>query len=272
MKKVLLTLLVCIPAAFLFAQNCDPDPAFQDQTGVFPMPYDADLSPDGGISECAVIGESYDFTLTVGVGDSITINQGGLELRLELDKITIESVTGLPIGINVVYEPSDAVFPAGSIGCAKLTGVPTSDNMPGDYELLITAKVSFTSPLIPDQTLTFPDSTFAPGVYTLRVLADANDVCDVVATNEKLSDKLAMTSVPNPVSGIANIKINADVFGEFNLHVVDLLGQSVETQQVRVQEGVNNIPMDFHQLANGFYFLVLENELGRIAQKITVQH
>ena len=272
MKKVLLTILACLPVIFMHSQNCTADPAFQDSTGVFPMPFDAELSPDGGIRECAIIGEEYNYTLTVGVGDSITINQNGLMLRLELDKITINNVTGLPTGINVVYEPADAVFPASTIGCAKLTGIPTMDNTPGNYDLVIFATISFASPIIGDQDVTFPDPDLAPGTYTIQVLADAMDDCMPVSTEETLADKVAIQISPNPTAGPVNIEINADIFGDFNMHVVDLLGQSIHREKVRIIEGANNFSFDGSDLANGLYFLVLENELGRVAQKITIQH
>ncbi|MEO1258749.1 MAG: T9SS type A sorting domain-containing protein [Bacteroidota bacterium] len=271
MKKVLLTLLACLPVIFVNAQNCTADPAFQDSTGVFPLPYDPDVSPDGGIRECAVIGEEYNFTLTVGVGDSITV----FGQRLALDAITIENVTGLPVGVNVIYEPANAIFPAGSIGCAKLTGIPTNDNDPGLYDLTISAIVSFENPLFPDFPVTFPDTSaasLAPGEYVIQVLADAGDDCMPVSTRNVLAEKVSLQANPNPSAGPLNIEINADIFGDFNMHVVDLLGQSVHREKVRINQGFNNFPFDGTHLANGLYFLVLENELGRVAQKITIQH
>lgn len=272
MKKVLLTLLMCVPVLFLSAQNCTPDPAFQDSTGVFPMPYDPMVSPDGGINECAVIGESYEFSFTVGVGDSLTIDLQGNELTLELEKITINNVSGLPIGMAVVYEPQSAVYPANSIGCAKLTGIPTSDNSPGDYDLIISATVSFVNPFIPDQNVTFPDENFAPGKYTLKLLADAGDFCDAVSTKESLADKVYLTINPNPTVGPSTIEVNSKTAGDFDLHVIGLLGQSVHRESIRINEGQNNFDFDGSFLPNGLYILVLENELGRIAQKMTIQH
>lgn len=272
MKKVLLTFLVCVPVFFLGAQNCTPDPAFQDSTGVFPMPYDATVSPEGGITECAVIGESYEFSFTVGVGDSLTIDIQGNELRLELEKITITNVSGLPTGMAVVYEPQSGVYPANSIGCAKLTGIPTSANAPGDYDLIISATISFASPFIPDQNVTFPDATFAPGKYTLKLLADAGDFCDAVSTKESLIDGVSMKINPNPTAGPANIEIASKASGSFNLNVVDFLGKSVHQETVRINEGQNYIDFDGSFIPNGLYILVLENELGRIAQKMTIQH
>ena len=273
MKKVLLTLLVCLPVHFIFSQNCTPDPAYQDSTGVFPMPYHPVLSPDGGITECAVIGENYLFDFTVGVGDSITVVQNGLELRLELDKITITGVSGLPAGLNVLYDPPDGVFPANSIGCARLTGVPTDANQPGNFDMVISAVISFTSPLIPDYNATFPDSTFAPGTYTVVLLSDAGQPCDVaVATNHVLADPMAMNLWPNPTDGPVTVEVNSPVAGSFKMKIVDMPGRQLAGQDVRMQEGINTLPFDVSTLPNGLYFLVLENELGSWIQKMIIQH
>ena len=272
MNKVLLTFLTFLPISYSFAQNCTPNPAYQDSTGVFPMPYEPDLSPEGGISECAVIGENYDFSFTVGVGDSITINQNGFEITLELEKITINSVSGLPVGVNVVYEPSNAVFPASSIGCAKLTGIPTMANPPGEYDLNISATISFTSPLIPDRDVNFPDPQFAPGKYTLVLLANAGEMCTAVSTKEQVANKVKMSIQPNPTQGLFNVGVTAEVSGEFNLYLVDIIGQVVQSNVVKLQQGGNSVEIDGSMLNNGLYYLVLENELGRVTQKMIIQH
>ena len=271
MKNVLLTLLACLPFTFLLAQNCTPDPAYQDSTGVFPAPYDADINPTGGITECAVIGQDYEFPLTVAVGDSITVPFGGASLTFALDNIIVDDVLGLPEGISYFCEPSACKYENNTLGCVALKGVPTATNAPGDYDLTIKVTINFigfpfTLPF------TFPDANIAPGKYTLKLLGNASDPCGPVGTKEQLADKVEMTIQPNPSSGPVNIKINADIIGEFDLHVVDLLGRLVHQKPVVLQEGANFYAFDGSHLTNGLYFLVLENELGSVAQKMTIQH
>ncbi len=261
-------LLAVLPLTFLASQNCEPDLTYQDSTGVFPQPFHPTIAPDGGISECAVIGENYEFVFTVGVSDSIQV--GGVSLPL--DKIEILSVTGLPEGVNHVCEPADCVYENNTLGCAKLTGIPTSANAPGDYDLVINAKIYFALVFLDPIEISFPDSTFAPGKYTVKLLADSSEPCDLVSTNEFLREKVKMGVSPNPADGLVNIEINAGLSGDFNLRVLDLLGKSVDNQQVRVNEGYNRFAFDSSLLANGLYIIVLENHLGTVAQKMTVQH
>ncbi len=272
MKRVLLMLLAVLPITFLASQNCDPDMAYADSTGVFPMPYDAELSPDGGIDKCAVIGENYEFTLTVPVGDTITVPFGGASISLPLDRIEILSVSGLPIGLNYICEPANCVYENSTIGCAKISGIATSDNAVGDYDLVIEAKIFFTVAFPPPLTVTFPDSLLAPGKYTIRVTDDGSEPCDPTSAKEQLKDKVSMGVNPNPATDLINIEINTDVFGDFDLHVVDLLGKTVDRQSVRLNRGYNTFSFDGHQLSNGLYLIVLENNLGTVAQKVAIQH
>ena len=269
MKKVLLLFMAVLPLSVLSAQNCMPDTTIQDTTGVFPGPFDIENpSPDDGINECAVIGENFEFVFTIAVGDSITIPGTAPQ---SLDKIVLTEINNLPEGINYLCEPDDCTFEKNSLGCAVLTGTPTANNTVGDFELEIKVNV-FVGGLPFGIPVTFPDEDLAPGVFSLKLLADANEPCDVVATNEQLADKVQVTMQPNPTTGPVNIKINADVSGGFNLHVVDLLGQSVHGEAVRVNQGFNEFSFDGSHLPHGLYFVVLENELGRVAQKMTIQH
>lgn len=64
MTRLLLALCFCACATFLNAQTCTPDPAYADSSaGVYPKPYDLATNPGGGITQCAVIGEYFQFDL-----------------------------------------------------------------------------------------------------------------------------------------------------------------------------------------------------------------
>ena len=269
MKKVLFTLLAFLPIAFLAAQQCEPDPFYADSTGVYPLPK-SDTNPDGGITECAVIGEPYSFVFTVAVGDSITVDLLGSPVTLPLDSVVVNEVAGLPDGINYVCEPSNCSFPKNSLGCALLTGTPLSSVTPQDYPLVITGTAYF--PVFPSTfVIEFPGQFF-PGEYILRVLANNTEVCGLVPTKEVLADKVSMTINPNPVSGLSQIEINSDVFGDFDLQIVDLLGKEAHHENVNLTTGKNRVAFDGSGLSNGLYILVLENELGKVSQKILIQH
>ncbi|MCU0348825.1 MAG: T9SS type A sorting domain-containing protein [Saprospiraceae bacterium] len=267
MSRALLAILFCACANFLSAQNCDPDLTFADSTaGVYPLPYHPEESPNGGIKECAVIGQPFDFTFTIVVNDTLTY-QG---LSFPLDSVVVNSVSGLPTGVSYVCEPGNCHFKANSIGCAKLLGIPTNANAPGIFNLNI-AGLAYVNGSSFGLQINFPDANLAPGTYTIQLNASANDPCAVTSTNE-LRQSVSIQTVPNPTSGMTQIKINSKVTGQFQFRVVDLLGQSMEQRQIGISKGENNLEFDASLYANGLYFVQIQSEAGQVTQKIIVQH
>lgn len=243
---------------------------YADSVGVFPYPYDPVASPGGGITECAVINEPFEFVFTIAVGDSITAEVFGAVLTLPLSKVVVNSIDGLPEGISLLCEPANCEYLSGTLGCAVLTGIPTDVNTPGAYPLTINGTAFF--PVFPFQyNLTFP-GVLASGEYTLQLLSDASEPCNVVGTRESLRDKIDILASPNPASDRIQVEINARISGEFNLQVVDLLGREVYTNSLKIQEGINRTTLDAGNFPSGLYMMVLENERGRVAGKITIQH
>jgi hypothetical protein len=102
--------------------------------------------------------------------------------------------------------------------------------------------------------------------------ASTTDPCDAVGTKETLSDKVALSLTPNPASEIVNVNIHAKLNGTFYLAVHDVLGKVVHRQRIEILNGDNTIPFHTGGLANGFYAIVLQNENGSIASKLTIQH
>ena len=254
MKRVLPFLIAILGiVSFLQAQDCQPDPAYTDSTGVFPMPYDPVVSPNGGIKACAYIGQPFSYTFTVGVSDSINVVFSGIPLQLPLDSVVVVSVTGLPMGLNYACDQPGCKFEKNSIGCAVIYGTPTSGNTAGDYQLVITGKAYF--PVFPFEfEIQFPGDFF-PGEYKLKLLANLTDPCDVVSTRESLGDKVSMTVSPNPTTGNAQLTIHSKVAGNFSLRVVDLLGQTSFQQNTAIFTGQNTVGLDGSQLPNGLYIM-----------------
>ncbi len=270
MKQFLPCLLALFSYSFLSGQSdCTPDNAYADSTGVFPMPYDPVVNPSGGINECAVVGQPYEFVFTVGVGDSITVVLNGTEFRLPLDKVKVTDVLGLPSGINYDCSENGCEFLKNTVGCAELYG--TTNAAPGDYQLEIKATVYF--PSFPFQyNATFPDPDIAPGEYKLQVLADQSQSCTAVGTKDVLAKKMKIEANPNPSSGPVAFNISSKITGDFNFKVLNLFGKTMQQGKVTIFEGNNNLAFDGSHLPNGLYLAYFENGQGVIAQKFTIQH
>lgn len=249
----------------MFGQVCEPDETYADTTGVFPPPFDIDSCPDCGITDTACIGNDYVFIFTIAVGETIEIVPG---FPQALDSVVVLDITGLPVGINYACNPSSCVFPQQFLGCAVLSGIPTAANAPGDYSLEISTEVyTGGSPLpIP---ITFPNALIAPGEYILRLEADGHPNC-LVGTNDILESQVELKNVPNPTNGWTQIQISSQISDDFELNVVDLMGKSIYTEKIKVNEGNNYFDFDGTDLPDGIYIYSIGNNLGVVSKKMII--
>lgn len=267
MTRLLLSLAFCACAISLFSQDCEPDMSYADSTaGVYPKPYDAATNPTGGITDCAVIGQPFNFNLTIVIND--TLNLG--TFAFGLDSIIITQVLGLPQGLTYSCDPSNCHYLRNTINCAAIYGTPTAANAPGDYDMTIKGSAFVNGSSLP-LPLEFPNAQLAPGKYTIHVNANASDPCGTTGTHN-LEGKVSISTSPNPTSGPTQIKINSQINGLFELRVLDLLGQQHSQRTVSISSGENTVDFDASQFANGLYLVQMHNETGFVSQKIVVQH
>jgi len=268
MKKLMLTLLSLSFLGLVSAQDCDPNQIYADSSnGIYPLPYDSIISPNGGITECAIIGQPYEFVFTIVVGDTLTFG----DFKFPLDSIRVISVDGLPVGLNYACSPSTCSFPSNSFSCAVIYGTPTGANTTGDYDLTIVGEAFINGSPLP-LGLNFPDPNLLPGKYTLKLLPDDGTPCSTTDARESLAGKVSLTSRPNPTAGPLQIEISSKLFGKFNFKVLDLLGQTVYNSSIELTEGRNQFDFDGSQLSDGMYIIMLEGEAGSLTHKITIQH
>jgi hypothetical protein len=159
MKKLLTLFFSLVTASLMFGQICVPDDTYADTTGVFPPPYQEDDCPDCGITDTACIGNDFYFVFTIAVGESIEIVPG---FPQTLDSVVVDSITNMPEGIVLDCNPSSCVYPQSFLGCAVLSGIPTANNTPGNYSLVIHTNVYTGGSALPIP-ITFPNSLIAPG-------------------------------------------------------------------------------------------------------------
>ncbi len=269
MKKSFL-LIVCLGFAnFLFAQVCQPDTVrYRDSTaGVFPLPYDAILSPNGGINKPACLGRPYTFQFTVKVSDSITVSG----IRLPLDSLflaTTGAVTGMPTGLTYSCNPPNCSFRRRTYGCIVLSGTPVQSNQLGDYQLRISGTAVLSG--FPIQQ-TFPSASF-PGEYKIRLLATNATEC-TSATVETLSEEITRLQVaPNPTHGKAQILLSAVFEDNIIVKIIDMTGKVIERRNVQILQGENNLDLNAENLANGMYLLQLIRGEKMMTQRFIVQH
>ena len=111
------------------------------------------------------------------------------------------------------------------------------------------------------------------GTYSVLVTG-AND-CSVfsevfdnnIVSNTDLETTISVQLFPNPFSEQVNLSIESLEQNELNIRVVDVIGQSIWLEQHRVN-GQLTIDLNLKQLSSGLYFLVIENEEGRLVRKL----
>lgn len=91
---------------------------------------------------------------------------------------------------------------------------------------------------------------------------------DIINGIAQSSIKIKLNVFPNPAKEQIVIEQN-DLKGNFNLQMINLLGQTVIQKQINHQ---NNIVLDVSDLVNGVYLLKLSNSEKEGIQRVVIQH
>lgn len=267
MKSFSTLLFCCCWILQLSAQTvvCTPDTTDLDSIIVVrPEPYQEEENPDGGIQDCAVIGEPFEFVFTIKVDESYEL--GGT--TIDVDSIVITDINGLPEGITYECSFDNCSFARDTFGCIILSGTPEANNPTQQYQLEIIGTIH--GPLLTFNT-TFPNPAIAPGEYNLNLVAERNDAdCAPTSTDNILARQLTLTNQPNPFSGTTTIVVEALQSQTLTFTVMDLLGQRVHEQTVRLSAGVNSFEYNAQNLANGLYLYSISDGVHVVSQKMMV--
>jgi hypothetical protein len=249
---------------------CFADTArYRDSTaGVFPLPYDAQLSPSGGINRPACLGKPYRFVFTVKVSDSISVSG----MRLPLDSVRLApsgAISGLLVGISYACNPPSCSFTKNTYGCVLLNGTPTVSNPLNNYNLVITGSVVIQGFPI---SQSFPGA-LSPGVYTLRLVAANSPDCPPTTENDERflrNDNLQL--MPNPANERMKIHFNAPPKNDLNIKIMDLMGNIWQNERLRTSEGEQNLSIETLSMPNGIYLLQMQQEGKIFIKRFVVQH
>jgi hypothetical protein len=258
MKQILL-LFFALPFLFtsyqLNGQDCEPDPFYADSSaGIYPAPI-TDENPNGGIDEPACIGSYYEYTLTIIIPDSITVDLFGTELSLEIVSADVPAegaIQGLPPGIDYLCSPSDCVMQALTSGCLLLFGTVPEGTSPGKYDLSLELNITFEG--LGRQTFAFPSTTF-PGEYFLTVRKADHPDCMTTSLSQPSYQRPLI--YPNPV-GVGEKWIrkggkNWNYAYIYNMQgeIIQILQKNIsEVNQTHLRAGIYSVLFD---LGDGFH-------------------
>jgi hypothetical protein len=75
---------------------------------------------------------------------------------------------------------------------------------------------------------------------------------------------------PNPTNELVNLRINASSSFIANISLLNVLGQTVYTKQVSLNDGGNSIQLDVAELASGVYSFIIDSTSGSITKKLMI--
>lgn len=75
---------------------------------------------------------------------------------------------------------------------------------------------------------------------------------------------------PNPTADKANLKIDSEKSSEINISVINSLGMQLKSENKTMYAGENELEIDFSDLAEGFYYLKIENSITSQIFKVVV--
>lgn len=235
MKRILLFSLVLAFGFNMYAQNCVVDNNIT-QPGIYPEYLDT-----------AKIDEAYEFTIQVLAIADTMVDFMGSPITATIDSVKLWGVGGLPGDFDFACEPTSCVYTNAAVGCVKLFGNPTKQDVGvHPLEIYTTAYARFSSFKIP-QNDTIRD-------YQLVVR-------DTGSASIHRVTKANVDIFPNPtVNGQFTILTKMDI-SDFNIY--DLQGRSVEYEMT---ESINSIEVRMLTSTPGVYFIQLRSG-DRIIEK-----
>jgi Secretion system C-terminal sorting domain len=260
--KQLLVLLACSFLSFVsMAQDCERDSSILGTQEIISPPTFSATNPVISTAP-ACINEPYTQFVTFNVPAQFVFNN----IPLSIDSITIEpagAVSGLPAGLSYSCDPPNCHFAKNTLGCMLISGTPTPNNTPGNYELSINLTVYSLLQI----DLAFPGELGVGQQYFITVKNPGECASGV---NDLSNEIFALKNTPNPFGQSTVIEVESAVSGQYQFDVFNLLGQRVYNEPIQLVPGTNQFTFDAGDMPNGTYFYSLGNAQGRATKTFVI--
>ncbi len=258
--KLLLSIMSLFIVNIMIAQVCIPDTTqIPDNSFIYPIPYQ-DTVPGSGIPNKACIGTEYSQVFHVKIPETVIF----LGFTVHVEKITLNSIGGLPAGLTYECNPAGCEMLKNTTGCMLIHGTPLASNTVKKYP--ITLNFTFTTKEFGPQQLTFPDESIAPGIYEIDLLAQGSAGC-ILATNE-LKFNFVHTAFVNEGLDRLVLQINSKEVLSGNFEIYNMTGTLLVQNSLRINQGPNEFNIDINALKSGAYFYKIRSgkrfETGKI--------
>lgn len=255
MKKTLLTLLIALSGAAIFAQSCVPDPNVVDAPG---------KQSDGNYPATlatAYVGHNYTMVIThvVPLDTSVTVV---VPVPVVIDSVDITSVKGLPLGFTYSSNPISGHFKGGTEGCTVISGITNDPTLVGVHPLTIYTKAYAK---IQGQSTEQPANIDSVKTYSLTIQLATG------LNSFSMTDAGSLLVYPNPASGVLNVSAVLNETSLAALRVFNTLGELVLVENVALTNNSLNRTIDLSGSKPGIYFLEINSQKGIIRQKVMIR-
>ncbi len=155
---------------------------------------------------------------------------------------------------------------------SSLTLLATSQNAGTTAESII--RNSTTAATYYVRVYGYNGASSATQCYKLRVNTSsvnfklAEDGADLSVDNPAVNE---LVVYPNPAHDVINGAFNSAAEETIDLRLFDMMGRTIQAQQMNVTEGQNKFSFDLNDLSNGIYFVEMNNSSGRIVKKFIIE-
>ena len=241
MKKLLL--LVSFIAYFTSNINAQCTPDVVSNAGIYPDSA-TNFMP-------AFQGAAYSQLITVKVpADTVVFG-----FPVPIDKITLNTIVGLPQGLSYSCVPANCEFPGGATNCAVITG--TTNDPVGVYPLTITVEPFVAGISNGPQTISYYKIVVNPASSTYSLNPNTFSVSQ---------------NVPNPSDNRSEIYYTLTSKSDVEIKVLNAIGREVQRIKTNGNAGVNKYELNTESLAQGIYFYTVFNGQTTITKRLVVNH
>ncbi len=270
MKKIYLSLFVALLTAGIAGAQCTIDSTAQTTPGANPM---ADQLPC--IEKTVAYNETVQGKIQAYQDTSFTIAGFAINAHIVVDSVQIDSIAGLPTGINWTKNP-DILYGGGN-GCVNFSG--TTTDTAGTYPLTAfgTAwlRIQVTNPIAIDTPYVIHGNLnrYSPfGDYYVVVINQGAPCVHPTTGIKDFSKDLntVMNVYPNPNNGSFEVSLNTGSRVNGSLNVIDMTGRTVYSQNLDIM-GLYSTHINLTTLPKGIYTVQLKSAEGVTAKNISIQ-
>lgn len=253
-KLLLIPIAVLLLKVSSFGQACTPDPQYTNTSA------DAGIHPDSATNfDTAYVGIPYTQLVTVVIPPDTQAFPPPFP-PVPWDSTVLTSVTGLPASMNYACwnnssKPNRCAWNGNSIGCAIITGTPTSSEV-GTHPLVFN-----TDNYVGGQT--------SPNPYTITYYKIV--VMNASAINDNPKIQSLLQNNPNPFNDKSEIIFTSEDNGIAKFKVYNMIGTVVKEYDIWAKKGINKLEIDAKDYDSGVYFYSLSYGNNAFTRKMIVK-